>query len=252
MYNFIAQEDEKDPRNKRQQLLAILLPTAATITLILVSVTCMAILRSGQEIAVKRLSSTSTQIFPFLSRLFPSPISTAQTFVNSVYWFPDSGLAASDIDSTLFTHIFCAFADLDSNTKQVTISSSNNASFSQFTKTVQLKNPSVKTLLSIGSGSANRTVFASMASQSASRKSFIDSSIKLARSYGFYGLDLDWEYPQSTSEMANLGALLNEWRAAVATEANSSGKPPLLLTAAFYYASSINGLNYPVQLIHIQ
>ncbi|KAF7154047.1 hypothetical protein RHSIM_Rhsim01G0047100 [Rhododendron simsii] len=159
------------------------------------------------------------------------------------------GLAASDIDSTLFTHIFCAFADLDSNTKQVTISSSNNASFSQFTKTVQLKNPSVKTLLSIGGGAADRTAFASMASQSASRKSFIDSSIKLARSYGFHGLDLDWEYPQSTSEMANLGALLNAWRAAVAAEAKSSGKPPLLLTAAFYYASSINGLIYPVQSI---
>ncbi|KAG5566213.1 hypothetical protein RHGRI_001975 [Rhododendron griersonianum] len=38
MYNFIAQEDEKDPRNKRQLLLVILLPTAATVTLVLVSV----------------------------------------------------------------------------------------------------------------------------------------------------------------------------------------------------------------------
>lgn len=185
--------------------------------------------------------------FPLLS--LHLHFSTAQGSVNSVYWFPDSGLAASDIDSTLFTHIFCAFADLDSNTNQVTVSSSNNAPFSQFTKTVQLKNPSVKTLLSIGGGSSDKTAFASMASQSASRKSFIDSSVKLARSYGFHGLDLDWEYPQSTSEMANLGSLLNEWRAAVATEAKTTGKPPLLLTAAFYYAASINGLNYPVQSI---
>ncbi|KAG5564139.1 hypothetical protein RHGRI_000356 [Rhododendron griersonianum] len=46
--------------------------------------------------------------------------------------------------------------------------------------------------------------------------------------------------------MANLGVLLDEWRAAVATEAQSAGQPPLLLTAAFYYAPSINGLNYPV------
>ncbi|KAF7152248.1 hypothetical protein RHSIM_Rhsim01G0188600 [Rhododendron simsii] len=39
MYKFIAQEDEKDPRNKRQLLLVILLPTAATVTLVLVSTT---------------------------------------------------------------------------------------------------------------------------------------------------------------------------------------------------------------------
>ncbi|XP_057459323.1 class V chitinase-like [Actinidia eriantha] len=193
--------------------------------------------------------------FPLLSLLFFSLLSlqfhfsTAQNVVKSVYWVPDSGLEASAIDSTLFTHLFCAFADLNSNTNQVVVSSSNNAPFSQFTKTVQLKNPSVKTLLSIGGGNAIKADYASMASRPGSRKSFIDSSIKLARSYGFHGLDLDWEYPQSASDMTNLGLLLNEWRAAVATEAQTSGKPPLLLTAAFYYAPSINGLNYPIQPI---
>ncbi|PSS36148.1 Endochitinase [Actinidia chinensis var. chinensis] len=89
-----------------------------------------------------------------------------------------------------------------------------------------------------------------MASQSASRKIFIDSSIKLARDYGFHGLDLDWEYPQTTSEMSNLGLLVSEWRSAVVAEAsNITGKSPLILTAAFYYAPSVNGLNYPIQAV---
>ncbi|KAF7152298.1 hypothetical protein RHSIM_Rhsim01G0040800 [Rhododendron simsii] len=39
MYNFIAQEDENDPRNKRLLLLVILLHTAAKVTLVLVSPT---------------------------------------------------------------------------------------------------------------------------------------------------------------------------------------------------------------------
>ncbi|KAI3443986.1 hypothetical protein Pfo_000651 [Paulownia fortunei] len=195
-------------------------------------------------------SATKILLFSALSLFQLLSFSAGQDAVKGGYWFPESGFAASDINSALFTHLFCAFANLDPQTYQVSVSSSNNASFLQFTKTVQLKNPSVKTLLSIGGGGANRTVFASMATQSASRKSFIDSSIKLARSYGFSGLDMDWEYPQTTSDMANLGSLLAEWRQAVVAEAKSSGKAALLLTAAFYYSSSLNGLNYPAQSIN--
>ncbi|KAF3659440.1 putative acidic mammalian chitinase-like [Capsicum annuum] len=44
-----------------------------------------------------------------------------------------------------------------------------------------------------------------MARTNSSRKSFIDSSIRLAREFGFHGLDLGWQYPQSTSDMTNLG-----------------------------------------------
>ncbi|CAK9168818.1 unnamed protein product [Ilex paraguariensis] len=71
---------------------------------------------------------------------------------------------------------------LDPQTYRITVSSSNNAQFSQFTKTVQLKNSSVQTLLSIGGGNSDKAAFASMASNSASRKTFTDSSINLARS----------------------------------------------------------------------
>lgn len=175
-------------------------------------------------------------------------LSTGQTTVNAGYWFPESGLAASDIDSTLFTHLFYAFANI-SETYQLTIPSQNAAQFSQFTSTVQATNPSVKTILSIGGGRSNPAVFAAMASQSTSRKSFIDSSLKLARSNNFVGLDLDWEYPQSATDMTNLGKLLTEWRSAIASEATSSGKPRLLLVAAVSFNPVVNGLNYPVQSI---
>ncbi|XP_044463169.1 class V chitinase-like [Mangifera indica] len=187
-------------------------------------------------------------IFTLIS-LLQFHFSAGQDAVRGGYWFPGSGFPVSDINSTLFTHLFCAFADLDPETNQVVISSANQAQFSTFTQTVQQTNPSVKTLLSIGGGSANQTDFALMAADSTSRKSFIDSSINLARQYNFNGLDLDWEYPSSASAMTNLALLLNEWRAAIDNESTSTGNTSLLLSAAVFYSSDYYTIDYPVQAI---
>ncbi|KAL5547608.1 hypothetical protein UlMin_002839 [Ulmus minor] len=87
-----------------------------------------------------------------------------------------------------------------------------------------------------------------MANQPRTRKSFINSSIDIARSYNFHGLDLDWEFPSTATEMANLGTLLTEWREAITQESNTNGKPPLLLTSAVYY-STYRTLAYPIEAI---
>ncbi|XWS26287.1 hypothetical protein CRYUN_Cryun26dG0018800 [Craigia yunnanensis] len=196
--------------------------------------------------AAAKLLSFLLFTFHFLLQLH---FSAGQNGVRGGYWSAGSQFNVSDIDSTLFTDLFCAFADLDSQTNQVTISSENQAPFSTFTETVQLKNPSVKTLLSIGGGNSEASAFASMASQASTRKSFIDSSINLARSYGFHGLDLDWEYPSTATQMTNLGLLLSEWRAAVDNESTSTGNSKLLLSAAFFRSSDYYTLDYPIHAI---
>lgn len=53
----------------------------------------------------------------------------------------------------------------------------------------------------------------------------------------FDGIDLDWEFPETPTDMENLGHLLEEWRAEVEKESAATGKPPLLLTAAVYYSA---------------
>ncbi|KAM0933863.1 putative chitinase [Dioscorea sansibarensis] len=169
-------------------------------------------------------------------------LSTAQTNIKGGYWFPESEFPVSSINTTLYTHLFCAFAGLNTTTYQISISSS----CSSFTSTVRQSNPSIITLLSIGGGSSNPSTFSSMASQPSSRKSFIDSSISTARKNGFSGLDLDWEYPQTTTDMKNFGTLITEWRAAITKEAQTSGKSPLLLTAAVSATPTLNSPPYPV------
>lgn len=172
--------------------------------------------------------------------------------VKGGYWYSEAGPSVSEIDPTHFTHLFCAFADLDNNTNQVTISSSNAPLFSTFTQTVQQKNPSVKTLLSIGGGGGPTlaAAFSAMASQNSTRKSFIDSSIELARSNGFNGLDLDWEYPSSDTDKTNFGLLISEWREAVEEDSRTSGETELLLAAAVAGSDQISPLEYyPVEEI---
>ncbi|KAL6012097.1 hypothetical protein ACLOJK_002573 [Asimina triloba] len=175
--------------------------------------------------------------------------SVGQPAVKSGYWFPASQFPPSNINSALFTHLFCGFATLNPQSYQVTIPPPDQSSFSSFTKTVQQKNPSIKTILSIGGQRANPAIFAAMASHPSSRKAFIDSSMKAARDDGFHGLDLYWAYPKTTSQMTHMGVLIGEWRAAVAAESRASGQPRLILTADVYYTPTLNSLSYPIDPI---
>jgi hypothetical protein len=96
---------------------------------------------------------------------------------------------------------------------------------------------SIKVLYSIGGDGVDPSPFAAMASSVSSRLTFIHATIEVARKYGFYGVDLDWEFPESTKEMDDFAHLLKEWRHAIQKEARSRNKPPLLLTAAVYYSA---------------
>ena len=201
-------------------------------------------------------------IFFFLFSVFLRfHLSTSQNWIKAGYWYAGSAIPIPDINSALFTHLLCAFADLNSSSYQLFIPKSDEQYYSGFTDFVRRKNPSVVTLISIWNGQAstaqgisgkkaNSSVLSSMLSNSSSRKSFIDSSIKTARLYGFQGIDLLWLYPQTASDMNNIGILLQEWRAAVNSEAKSSGKSPLILSMALRYVPvTFGNLSYPVDSI---
>ncbi|PPR90431.1 hypothetical protein GOBAR_AA30261 [Gossypium barbadense] len=145
--------------------------------------------------------------------------------------------------NALFTHLICAFANINASSYQLSVSSSDDQHFSTFTNTVKQKNPSVTTLLSIGGGSANHSVIVSMVSNSSHRKSFIDSSIKTARLYGFQGLDFSWGSANTSSDMSNMAALFQEWQAAIDSE---TGQSKLILTAAVPYSQYSESSTYPI------
>ncbi|KAK8543131.1 hypothetical protein V6N12_015696 [Hibiscus sabdariffa] len=180
----------------------------------------------------------------FLS--FKLQSSSSETWIKAGYWDSSGSLPVSDIKSTLFTHLFCAFAFVNSTSYQLFINSSNEQPFSSFTNTVKLKNPSITTLLSIWVA-RTETTFSLMINETSRRKSFIESSIKIARFYGFHGLDLCGVEPRNGTNMTSLGDFLDEWRAEVASESRSSGKTRLLLTMSTNRLPNVNSVSYPIE-----
>ncbi|PRQ26909.1 putative chitinase [Rosa chinensis] len=157
--------------------------------------------------------------------------------IRAAYWPSFNSFPASSIQTSLFTHIYYAFLLPDPATFKLSITSDDQTKLPEFIGSLLNLTPPVKTLFSIGGGGSNATVFSEMASTKQSRQVFINSSIEVARKYGFQGVDLDWEFPANVVDMSNLALLYKQWRNSLDEEAKACGKPRLLLTSAVYYAS---------------
>ena len=204
----------------------------------------------------------SKTILIFLFSLFLSSqlhFSEAETWVKAGYWYANGEFPIQYINSALFTHLSCAFAEVNTSTYELFIPSVSEQYFSNFTSIVKRKNPSVKTLMSVWNGisatgksitgeKVNDSVLSSMISESSKRKSFIDSSIKTARRYGFFGIDLFWLWSNST-DLSNIGGLLDEWRAAINSEPRKPSESKLILTIGVRYLPTIEMVSYPIDSI---
>ena len=69
-----------------------------------------------------------------------------------------------------------------------------------------------KLLLAFG-GWGNTAGFPQMVASADSRQAFIDNLLEIFDTYGYDGIDLDWEYPSNANEKTNLTLLVQEMRA---------------------------------------
>lgn len=97
-------------------------------------------------------------------------------------------------DPSLLTHINYAFGKIEGDFETLSIRSE-----SRLRKIVDLKkvNPQLKVVLSVGGWGAGN--FSEMAADAAHRKKFCENCLAAVQKFGLDGIDLDWEYPTSSS-----------------------------------------------------
>ncbi|CAF0980571.1 unnamed protein product [Rotaria sordida] len=166
-------------------------------------------------------------------------------FTNWSQYRPSHGyFIPSYIDSTLCTHIYYAFANINiknqspspfeiNDIQSIIINNSIQymGMYEQF-NLLKIKNQHIKTLLSLGGASVNSTKFRYIFQSNKIRQEFIQNTIKYLRKYKFDGLDIDWEYPETEKDRRIFSLLIRDYRLAFQNESFLTNRTRLLLTAA--------------------
>ncbi|TVU25529.1 hypothetical protein EJB05_28028, partial [Eragrostis curvula] len=179
--------------------------------------------------------------------------------VRAGYWSSSSSRYSpvSSLDASLYTHLYYSSLSIDDTSSTVAPPPTEDSSLlAAFSSTVKAGNPSVKTILSIGTDEYevedSNAAFSRMAADKNLRTVFINSSVELARANGFDGLDLSWIFPATQMDMENFGVLLEEWRARIIEESTmNSLSEPLILTTTLYFSNHLfdmpdSNLDYPI------
>lgn len=137
--------------------------------------------------------------------------------------FPDA------IDPFLCTHVVYSFANI-SDDNELDTWEWNDVTLYETLNSLKIRNPNLKTLLSVGGWSFGSHRFSKIASHTKSRRTFIKSVVPYLRTHGFDGLDLAWLYP-GRRDKQHFTTLIKELKAEFSQEAQS-GQEQLLLSAA--------------------
>ncbi|KAI1854021.1 hypothetical protein JX266_001162 [Neoarthrinium moseri] len=135
-------------------------------------------------------------------------------------------VAPSQLNTKGYTHLFFSFASIDPQSFRITPAHPDDVQgMKDFT--ALSKGGNLQTWIAVGGfdfsnpEAATHTTWSDMVSTKANRAAFISSVKEYMDTYGFQGVDLDWEYPgaperggKKLADTRNLSLLVKEMRAA--------------------------------------
>lgn len=130
-------------------------------------------------------------------------------------WQPEN------IDSRSWTHLNLAFATIDPVTYHISQMASNDSSLFLRFSSLKDRNSQLQVFISVGGWNAGNAIFSAMTATPERRASFIQSAIQFMTTFGYDGIDIDWEHPMaadrggSSSDADNYLTLLKELRTAM-------------------------------------
>lgn len=155
-------------------------------------------------------------------------------------------------DPQYLTHINYSFAHIKSDFESLDIKTPSRL---QQIADLKKSNPSLKILLSVGGWGAGN--FSEMAADDAHRKKFCENCLAAVQKYNLDGIDLDWEYPTSSSagisaskdDTKNFTKLLKDLREVLGndlliTMASSSSAKYIDFRSCIQYMDFVNIMTY--------
>ncbi|CAL4061012.1 unnamed protein product, partial [Meganyctiphanes norvegica] len=178
-------------------------------------------------------------------------------YSNWAYWRTGTGkYEVDDIDLNLCTHLMYSFAVLDGTTYKMKAHDAwldledggGLGNYKKFTALKQ-KKAGIKTLLALGgwtdSLEGNGNKYSVLVASASKRQSFITHAITFLQTYGFDGLDLDWEYPAyygNAADKVNFATFVQELKTAFQPHG-------FLLTAAVAAGEATSSKGYDIPKI---
>ncbi|KAJ6032574.1 hypothetical protein N7540_003306 [Penicillium herquei] len=139
--------------------------------------------------------------------------------------------APEDITVGVWTHLNYGFALIGSDYRISQMNSFDEELYPRFTN-LKSSSAGLKVFISVGGWDAGGSIWSDMVSSEESRSAFIDSAIAFMKTYGFDGIDLDWEYPAASdrggvsADTDNFVTFLKELKAACGSKYGISATLP--------------------------